>query len=550
MNLLNRKLLEKIKILDDIDKKYLPKEDNNKKSNNINNKINNNNKINDNVNTNSIELVHQKNKSNNEKFDKIYSDFILDPYKSFFLERIKSPERYKENGVENDSKSKASSKRSLSKSHSRSSIGKRVSNRFVPVRINVEDRLSSYGVFIENKKKLKRRIQEKEINNKMCPRITTKAEEIVRDPNKFGERLYSNYKRNIVKTSKKKKTNNSLATYNFSFRPELNKKSLLIANKLEPSYIRLNKKKKKINNSMDEREINENYLNLYGGRSKGKKLNVMNNFSPLNINNKTNKTSKKNKKDSDLYLRGLESMKKKEKQYNEKKLKEMEEYKKYSFKPKINKSKNNNIHSITKQKDIYKKNIEWKKKLQNENSKKKKKKEALYDKICTFSPNINKEIIQNDEKMIMRNLRQMNDYVNKRRKILRDKEEEENYKNKKLGLEATNFSIRPTIPIEYDFYTESKGRSYSSNRICENIEERKKSYSKKNENFFLSPNDSLFWFFTGGSLNYNISRSNNSSNKKNNSNNNNMNNTNSTNSHNEFIEAVNILHNRIDKLNI
>ena len=39
--------------------------------------------------------------------------------------------------------------------------------------------------------------------------------------------------------------------------------------------------------------------------------------------------------------------------------------------------------------------------------------------------------MQNDVPFIMKNIKQMNDYVNKRRKVLKKKTEEENYKKRK-----------------------------------------------------------------------------------------------------------------------
>ena len=65
MNLLNKKLKDKLQLLDDIDKQYL---NNSKKKEN--NNINEKNKIN---NINTIEIYKN---SRNENFDKIYSDFF------------------------------------------------------------------------------------------------------------------------------------------------------------------------------------------------------------------------------------------------------------------------------------------------------------------------------------------------------------------------------------------------------------------------------------------------------------------------------------------
>jgi len=66
MNLINKKLKDKLKVLDDIDKQYIIKG-----KNKNNNTTKNNNRIN---NINSLEMLK---KATNEHFDKIYSNFIL-----------------------------------------------------------------------------------------------------------------------------------------------------------------------------------------------------------------------------------------------------------------------------------------------------------------------------------------------------------------------------------------------------------------------------------------------------------------------------------------
>ena len=110
---------------------------------------------------------------------------------------------------------------------------------------------------------------------------------------------------------------------------------------------------------------------------------------------------------------------KREQIYKETKIKKEEEYKNYSFKPQIIKNspvidKNTIIKPISPFKktnnlniDLYKKQTEWKKKLENENLRKKEIIEIEKNKACTFKPEISHLNIQNDEKFIMKNIQQM-----------------------------------------------------------------------------------------------------------------------------------------------
>ena len=96
---------------------------------------------------------------------------------------------------------------------------------------------------------------------------------------------------------------------------------------------------------------------------------------------------------NNLYLRGIEERQKKQKLYNENQRKKGEEYKKFSFKPylrynNINSFKmNSKINYIKKKKinnfksNIYKKQFEWKKKIESKIIKNKKKKRRINFKI-------------------------------------------------------------------------------------------------------------------------------------------------------------------------
>ena len=85
----------------------------------------------------------------------------------------------------------------------------------------------------------------------------------------------------------------------------------------------------------------------------------------------------------------MQDLKRKEQTYNENKLKKEEEYKKYPFKPKISKNYSSGGLKIQNKKnkvgeDMYKKNKEWKKRLENENISKKKKYDEIEKKKLYF----------------------------------------------------------------------------------------------------------------------------------------------------------------------
>ena len=128
------------------------------------------------------------------------------------------------------------------------------------------------------------------------------------------------------------------------------------------------------------------------------------------------------------------------------------------------------------------------KRLEEENISKKKKYDEIENKKYTFKPEINKFNIQNDVSFIMKNLPQMNEYVNKRRKVLEQKKEEENYRNKKLGLNAINYNVRTTIPKEFDLKTEKRSKSNKKDRDLNIINKKKRYIVKINSQAIIMEN--------------------------------------------------------------
>jgi len=148
----------------------------------------------------------------------------------------------------------------------------------------------------------------------------------------------------------------------------------------------------------------------------------------------------------------------------------------------------------------------------------------------------------------MKNLPQMNEYVNKRRKVLEQKKEDEKYKNKKLGGNAINYNVRATIPIEFDLKTEKRSKSNKRERDVNIINRKKRYIVKINSQAIIMVNKMKSKNNKGFSY---INRDHMDEDCKNNLNHKAMKlNSNITQSQKEFINAVNELHNTIDKLNI
>ena len=401
------------------------------------------------------------------------------------------------------------------------------------------------------------------MRKQMTPKILNRSKEMIRDkdrdPNKFEERLYYAEKNDTNDSIYNRKRtlsreNINYEKYNstkFTYHPKINKKSLLIASKLEPSTLRITRKKSNKSHILEEKNVLDYYSNLFKDKTYTNKKKP--NLSPSCGNEKSN----------ELYMRGMQDMKRKEKTYNENLLKKKEEYKNYSYHPKISKTYSNNFGNKGKKnknmEDIYTKNKEWKKRLEKENNTKKKKYDEIENKKYTFKPEINKLNMENDVPFIMKNIQQMNDYVNKRRKILKMQKEEENYKKRKLGLDANNYNVKTTIPKKFELKTEQRCKLNKKERdinlLNKNIKKKDEFYNNAlimaNKNVKIK-NNKGFSVLNMGDMeecknnywndnNYNYNYSNNKGTKIG---------TSMTQSQQDFLNAVNDLHITIEKLNI
>jgi len=318
MNFLDEKLKEKLKIFQNIDNEY-------GKENKTLNKKSKNKKQKNNLPISNL---------TSEQFDQIYTNFLLDTNKlqnqkqskiSFNMNnnnnilhknslkdlKIKNHENNKiktpEKNLSIHSKNKSRSSKSLNRSRD-------FTNYILPN--DSGTRLYNYGFYIQNKLEKKRKSQNDKFLKQMTPTILPKSKGIFRDSFHFETRLYYHNDDNNENIYKKKDYRN-ISFYDY--KPKLNKKSLEIANKLEPSSQRLIKKKKKY--STENNKYKDIYNNIYYDNSK------INSISPID--------KEQIKRCNDLYNKGIENMIKREQIYKETKIKKEEEYKNYSFKPQI-----------------------------------------------------------------------------------------------------------------------------------------------------------------------------------------------------------------------
>ena len=133
--------------------------------------------------------------------------------------------------------------------------------------------------------------------------------------------------------------------------------------------------------------------------------------------NESMKTLRSAESKSSLYERGMLKLKEKEEKISREKRRKENEYKKYSYRPKINKiSFEGNHRSFDK--SIYERQSEWKFQVDQKNSMKFIDNSNEEMSNCTFKPKINRSIKENDIKFIQQNLFQIVNYVKKRQEFL------------------------------------------------------------------------------------------------------------------------------------
>ena len=318
--------------------------------------------------------------------------------------------------------------------------------------INKKNNLKTYYIDNNNKSNIEKNIEKlpNDLNKKIITSINQSKE---KNPEKFVLQFFYEKPKNNKK--------NDQGNYNISC-GQKNKKYMYTHTK--------NKNYRKNKYNYEERQ-NHSFNNIN---------NQLLNYKSM-VSRCHNATSKKNKnksKENDdkinnlikkLYDEGLQSKRKKEVIYKENLLKKEEEYKKYSFHPenkyKQKKEKSSKKKSISIKKlydNLYSKQIEWKKKRIKENSQKKKNEEEIYMSLCTFKPDIMKEYIADDEKMIKRNLIDMNYYIIKRRNQIKYKKQDGfNLREYKKKNNNVDFSKDKEPLTERIYYRNVDGKNNS-----------------------------------------------------------------------------------------
>ena len=426
MNILNEKIKTRLKLFDSINNIFSNEEENSDFFDSININKEDNNNIGKSKEIKS-KIIYDFDSMRNTSLYPSKNFSIMTNYLKAFKKRIKNNNsQYRSKNKEiNPSKSNYNKSNSFSEK---------------------KGRLFQYG---ENKKLQENNI--KKFKKLSVPKID-KNKKVVKDPENFVEKLFYN----------KDKENIDINS-NFTYRPKINKKSKEIIDKMGSFSIALHKTNKKIDKNLIEKITIESYNNLF--RKSASKLRCKINKSYSNLFNHIddtsnsrskyyqsylNNTKKLNKKHS-LYDRGTEGLKKKEIIYQENIIQRNNEYKKFPYRPNASNTckiyrrkgdyKNNSCSldcgSISLEQlnnDMYSKQVEWKNKKNELNAKKKKYEEELYiSQNCTFRPDISHEYIKDDEKMIKRNLSDINNYILKRRKMISNKKEKpftlRNYKD-------------------------------------------------------------------------------------------------------------------------
>ena len=550
MNLLDQKLEAKIKLFEECDKKlsnYKPKINPLDISQSSNKQINI---------SKDISNSYKKKIDKNNKFEDIYSNFNLDNNENaFYFRNYEEMMNYmytlKNKIIKNPEKNKKfeSHKKSDKKNKDKNQV------RLIPKKDNLIDRLLRYGENLEKKKERMKLENENNFKLMATPDISALAKNINRNPKKFVERLFydkytnekkkynkhdSYYYNNKVDEKKLKAKENN----NFTHRPTISKKSQEIANKLEPSSKRLLKKKEKkefVDRDECEKLLYDNYKNLFINNSfynkyENKKVNI----------NEKNLIYK-------LYNKGLEKLRKKEMKFQEHLKKKNEEYKNYSFSPNVSVNKNSkskgkikNMKSNPKRKSIkylnkkiYNKQVEWQKKIKQENSNKKLIQDNLYLRTyCTFKPKFYTRIMKENPQMIKKYLKTSNSYIERRRRQIKQEKERLNkssdYKNN------YGFSLKDFVSEENNNYlygdrvintTSPYIRTKKGNEKGELILDLK----RNNINAFIPPNSQRIFCYYDENGDFNNSV------KYNNFSNVDI-------SQISFIDAINYLHNEIDNL--
>jgi len=224
----------------------------------------------------------------------------------------------------------------------------------------------------------------------------------------------------------------------FPFKPKINQN--ILALNLCP---KINYKKESTINADNDQYNSDNIKNHLKKNQNPEKLDGFSSNSDNSIKNKTNSRNEKNAKSSNTSK--IQNVHKPNNYYNK--------FIPEGFFSNLSNSNisNNNANMIIKNNSIsfYDKNVYWKKNLEKKFDKMKDVSEEIYKNIHTFKPDVLKTQLAPDEKFIEKNIKHIQDYVNKRRTFLRKTHEEQNFLKSKYQF-AENSKIKTTIPKEFN----------------------------------------------------------------------------------------------------
>ena len=464
-----------------------------------------------NISDRNSDFINQIKNSKNNFYDNIYSNFFLFDYSDndndnnennnkikYYKEEKKIIENKKIKGFPKKERSINKIKNNnlklyLNKNKKQYKINLANYNNYN----DVSERLYNNSFLTKTKIDIQRKMRDDAFKENLVPKINLKAKKIKGDE----KRLYNE---DIIKKMRKNLSQKNIyeKDKSCSFKPDLDKKSLKIAEYLEPSTYRLNKKKCKINKDEIIDLTKKNYANLFGNKIDRKYI------KNKNYNNRKRlyrSTENINKKIDDFYKKQIEKVKLKEKIYNENKLKKEKEYQKYPFHPIIRHK--NSINSLNKThidshintfERLYKTNKSCKKKIHFN--------EIKTTDLCTFKPNISPLNIKDDKKMIMNNITQNNLYILKRRQNIESQKNLEKYKNKKMGKIYGFF--KPVIAVkENGLRTERRSTSRGNKSL--NKEENNKYIITKgtvdfNNESNINKNEKIYYYLNDENNNMNI----------------------------------------------
>lgn len=375
----------------------------------------------------SVKMTNSINVATYEKYNKIYSNFNdKDVYKYQIV---------KEKESSSSSKTPASTKYDSNQKGSERVTGERKKEK--------EETINGMVKKNNNKVNQKKICQRKKHNLLGDEVIQNISFSIFPKSKQISRNLSNHIKKNTYKSLSKKTAGSlhklstascsNLLCESLTHKPSLDKRSMAIAKRLSPSITRLTQKKKSTKKS--------NRVNAYSFD-----FNLCNNEKTNNI--------KPRKQTEEMYKKGLAQMSQKQKKYLENISKKENEYKKYSFRPQVNKDgvllPNGFQIKNLKPEFNYIVQKTWKSKIQKQNDIRKIKIDEEEIEQCTFYPKINPLDISDDEEIINAQIPQLNDYINNRRLTIQKQKENEEYKNKKLGHNQ-NYQIKITVPKEFSF---------------------------------------------------------------------------------------------------